>query len=494
MNHDVERGQCTNLAALDRFRRHQGHSNNVRVILRQSGFRRLLAVRLMSQIADGLFQAGLAGSVLFNPQNATSPAAVAAGFAILLLPYSVIGPYLGVLLDRWSRRAVIVGGNLARAGLVALAVTLIWAGKQGLLFGALVLIIIGLGRFFLAAVSAATPHVVADERLVTANAFASTLGSMGFSLGLVSAALLVRLGLPTNFHGYATVASAAPIGYLAVAGLGWRAFQPAALGPDHPASGETSWSTSFAEVGRGTRDGLRHLLDRRVAGSALAALGAHRVLYGVLALAVLLTYRDSVVDSHNLRAAMTGVGAVFLAGSLGTLLGSAITPAIARKLGGRSWIAILFWVSGAVVALSGMPLLAGLLPVAIAWISLASQGTKIVVDTALQHECDDEFRGRVFSVNDTLFNVCFVFGTWLGSLVLPSDGRSLPAALAVAAGYTALAVWYALAGSNPERGPSPIVAPGSAISSGRSPQLAPSAEARSLPHRVAAARAPAGGP
>jgi MFS family permease len=482
------------LAAPDQFHQHEDHRHNLRIVLRQPGFRRLLTVRLLAQVADGLFQAGLAGSVLFNPQNATSPAAVAAGFAILLLPYSLIGPYLGVLLDRWSRRTVLVGANLARAGLVALAVALTWAGEQGILFGALVLIIIGLGRFSLAAMSAATPHVVDDDRLVTANAFASMLGSLAFSLGLAGVALLVRLGLPTNFHGYAAVAAAAPLGYLAAAGLARSAFPSSALGPDRTASRDTTWSTSFAEVGRGTLDGFRHLLDRRVAGSALAALGAHRVLYGVLSLAILLTYREGVVESQNLRAAMTGVGAVVLAGSLGTLLGSIITPAIARRIGGRRWLAILFWSSGATVAIFGMPVLADLLPVAIAWISLASQGAKIVVDTALQHECDDEFRGRVFSVNDTLFNVCFVAGTWLGSLVLPNDGRSLPVVLAVAAGYATLSVWYAVAGSRAERGPSAIVASAPEITARQCLQLAPSAGAPSRPPRVAAARAPAGGP
>jgi len=89
-----------------------------------------------------------------------------------------------------------------------------------------------------------------------------------------------------------------------------------------------------------------------------------------------------------------------------------------------------------------------LLPVAVGWVSLASQGTKIVVDTVLQHECDDAYRGRVFSVNDTLFNVCFVAGTYAGALVLPATGRSTEVTLAVVLGYVTVAVWYAVAGSH----------------------------------------------
>ncbi|WP_173162929.1 hypothetical protein [Phytohabitans suffuscus] len=42
-------------------------THNLRSVLAVRGFRRLLGVRLSSQLADGLFQAALAGSVLFNP-------------------------------------------------------------------------------------------------------------------------------------------------------------------------------------------------------------------------------------------------------------------------------------------------------------------------------------------------------------------------------------------------------------------------------------------
>ena len=75
----------------------------------------LLAIRLTSQFSDGLFQAALAGSVLFNPAQQTSPVKIAAGFAVLLVPFSMLGPFVGVFLDRWSRRNIIYMANLLRA-------------------------------------------------------------------------------------------------------------------------------------------------------------------------------------------------------------------------------------------------------------------------------------------------------------------------------------------------------------------------------------------
>ncbi|MBV8293994.1 MAG: MFS transporter, partial [Mycobacterium sp.] len=77
-------------------------------------FWRLLELRTASQFGDGLFQAGLAGALLFNPERAARPMAIAAAFAVLFLPFSLLGPFAGALMDRWDRRLVLVGANLGR--------------------------------------------------------------------------------------------------------------------------------------------------------------------------------------------------------------------------------------------------------------------------------------------------------------------------------------------------------------------------------------------
>ena len=81
-------------------------------------FWRLLELRTVSQFGDGLFQAGLAGGLIFSTERAARPWQIAAAFAVLYLPYSVLGPFAGALLDRWDRRSVLIGANLARLVLV----------------------------------------------------------------------------------------------------------------------------------------------------------------------------------------------------------------------------------------------------------------------------------------------------------------------------------------------------------------------------------------
>ena len=85
---------------------------------------------MASQFADGLFQAGLAGGLLFNPERAADPLAVAGAFAVLFLPYSILGPFAAALLDRWDRRMVLIVANAARFVLVIGVAALLVAGAR----------------------------------------------------------------------------------------------------------------------------------------------------------------------------------------------------------------------------------------------------------------------------------------------------------------------------------------------------------------------------
>ena len=146
-----------------------------------------------------------------------------------------------------------------------------------------------------------------------------------------------------------------------------------------------------------------------------------------------------------------------IAGGLGSLAAAFLTPPATRRIGGWRWIAGLLAASGVLVLL-GLPFRPALLVVAVFGVNIASQGTKIVVDTTLQRECDDDYRGRVFSVNDTTFNLAFVVGLFVAALTLPENGHSVPALLLVSGGYLVLAAWYTVAAYSVRRQPEPITA------------------------------------
>jgi MFS family permease len=368
------------------------------------------------------------------------------------VPYSTLGPFVGVFLDRWSRRNTLVVANGIRAVMVLPAALLVWRGSETLWFVLSALLIIALNRFCLAGLSAAQPHVVPQDRLVTANSFATTFGTVVYTLGLGSAGAIFHL-TGTGDHPYAIVAATAAIGYATSALLTRVSFGSLDLGPDDATAGR-SVLAGLAHTARGMVSGLRHLVGRPVASTALMANALHRGLYGILAITVLLLYRN-YYSSHNLAASMMGLLPVAAAGALGSFVAALITPRITRRIGGRAWLVVMFGTLAVLVPVLGLPYRPMLTVVAVMFVSLVTQGVKIVTDTALQVEIEDEYRGRVFSINDTALNLLFVGGIYLGARILPVDGHAPVVMAGVGVGYLVLTLWYSMAAPRPALGPAP---------------------------------------
>jgi hypothetical protein len=409
----------------------------VRDALVRTEFRRLLATRLSSQFGDGVFQAAVAGTVLFDPQRAADPLGVAAGFAVLLLPYSLVGPFAGVWLDRWSRRSILLRANVVRAVLVAVVAALIATGVGGGPFYLAGLAVFSVNRFVLAALSAALPHTVDGPVLVSANALSTTSGALVTVVG-GGAALGVLQVAGEGDAGYAVVALASAVPYLLAAAV-VAPFARTALGPDAEGG---SLPLRARDVVAGMADGARHVWARPRAAAALGVIGVHRLCYGVLTLMTLLLYRNTFAGSGGLfPGGLAGLAEVLAAGALGTLLGAAVTPRVVRRIGKSPWMALLLAGGGAAELALGLPFLAATTVAASLVLGFVAQAVKICVDTTLQETVDDDHRGRVFSVYDTLFNVTYVAALLLGAVLLPASGVSAAVLTAVAAAYllTALA-------------------------------------------------------
>jgi MFS family permease len=260
-------------------------------LLGTRGFGRLLACRFAAQWGDGVFQAGLGGAVLFNPERQANPMAVAAGLAVLLLPYSLVGPFAGALLDRWDRRRILIVANVLRGVpivLVALAVGLGVAGAP-LYLGAL--IVTGLSRFVLAGLAAGLPHVVAPRHLVEANALAATVGAAVTVLGGMCAIGLRGLVGAGN-TGSAWVTAGAVLGSL-VAAVSATGFHRRQLGPDCTGAPGGPTEPAAPALSSGLRDGLAAAARIPSVAAGLVALAAHRLSFGIASLVALLLYRNS---------------------------------------------------------------------------------------------------------------------------------------------------------------------------------------------------------
>ena len=423
-------------------------------LLRGRWFRRLLAVRLSSQLADGVFQVALASYALFSDRQ-PSAAALATALAVVTLPFSVLGPFAGVLLDRWSRRQVLVWGNVVRVVLAVLTAGVVAAGLPDPVFYAAVLACLSVNRFLLAGLSAALPHTVTGEDLVTANALTPTAGTLAFVVGLGVGGLARGLtgGSGGPGSGDVAVLLTAALLYAAAGSLALR-MPRSLLGPDS-ALESPGLSAAVRGVGSGLVAGLHHLRRRRPAATALAVIGSHRYWFGLWTVAVLLLHRN-LLHPGDPDAAFAALSVVAASSAAGFVTAALVTPAVSERVGTRTWVLLLLLLA-AVVQLpsasadSGWSHGAALLAAYV--LGLVSQGVKICVDTEVQAGVADDYRGRVFSLYDVLFNVAFVAAAATAAAVLPVDGRSVPLAVLAAAGYLLTAAgWWVL-------GPGPRVMP-----------------------------------
>jgi MFS family permease len=416
--------------------------SDLRAVLAERDFRKLFAVRLVAQGGGGVFSAGFAAYVFFSASSFPDALAAVEAFAVLYLPYSIIGPFVGVFIDRWSRRQIIVWGALIQGALVVVASLIVLAGQTRLPFFLCVLATLGAGRFFLAALSAATPHVVRPDKLVMANSVAPTCGTIvGFVGGLVG--LGVRLTVGGSNAGSGATLLVSSVFFVLAALLGLR-MSRGLLGPDAVPSGQhrASAAAEIRDITRGLWAALRHLGQRRKAAYALGSLGVHHALYGLITVQGLLLYRNYFYPSGNGDAALSHATGLVATTAVGFGLAAVITPIGTKRVSMDAWITAWLAIGGVATVTLGATfsqvpfLVLGFL------MGLSAQSVQICVDTTLQRWADDAYLGRMFALEDMVYNVSYVLGPAIALPFLPSTGKSYAIVIAVGACYLAAAAAY----------------------------------------------------
>jgi MFS family permease len=429
---------------------------DLRQLRRAPGFARLVLLRMVSMAADAALQAGLATLFFFAPERAATPGGVALAFAALLGPYTVIGPWAGVLLDVWSRRRVLlVASALRAAGAIAIG-ALMMGGQTPWPVYVLALTCLAAGRLAGTGIGAAQPRLIPADSLMTANSLAPSLGALAAWLGTL-AGLGMSLAVGPRARWTVTLLAAALYGACVLVTVG---FAPRALGPDRPTNttpSPTADPTTQPTTNRTAATlrtfnaqlirGAAYLIRRRTPALALALMTASRVCYALVFMALILMSRGILASSAD---AALGVFSVILAFSAaGFALAAVVTPWAQKFISPHGWMAVSFGLAvisqGALAFSHAFALLAASAVV----LGLALQSVKIAVDTIVQRDTADQFRGRAFALYDMLYNAAFVIAAAVGAAMLPARGYA-PAVFAGLAGvYALLGVSAALAPRRP---------------------------------------------
>ena len=406
-------------------------------LLKHPRFSRLLAIRWSGQATDGIFQSALASFVLFSPDRQTNALNAALGFAVVLLPYSIVGPFVGTVLDRISRQRALFFSNLLRSANLLIVALLVFSGTTGAALTVVVLIAFGINRLILAALSAGLALLVDSQSLVSANAMAVTGGSVlvviGAGLGVGIRALVDSLAIAD--HADALLIVLASMGYLVSALLSTR-IKKFEIGPQQHEIGAASFSQGFLDM----REGFGFLALHSDAARGIIATAVHRGGLTALTLTALLLERNTFNDPALPENGLKGFGFALSFAGIGVFLGAFLAPYGVERFGRHRWMRIVLFLS----ALCPLFLAAAqtqLTLILTAFLtSFFGQNLKVTNDALVQSKIDDYFRGRVFAVYDVLVNGAIVSGGLIAALLLPQSGESSIVPLCVSASYLLVVV------------------------------------------------------
>jgi len=374
-------------------------------------FMRMWLSQAVSNLGDWIYTIAVASSVARTYGSAKA-------LAVLLVaqvgPAAVTGIVGGPLVDRVSRRGLMIGADVARALSVG---SLLLTQDPGLGHIYWVAVCLGVsGALFQPSLQASLPNVVPAERLVAANAMVDLTYNAALMAGPIAGGLLVtQLGSHAAFavNALSFVLSGALL-------LGVR------LPPRTPV---------MTRPVRALADGLRYAVSTPLVRGAFIVIGLVMFASAIRSpLEPLFVLREL-----GLRPAALGlIGGVW---GLGMVLGSLSAPAATRAWRGERVLAISIVAVGLTVVTASWTRTLG--PLLLLWLfaGFANGAGSVSYESLLQGRVPDAYRGRVMSASQSVLRASLLSGAslaaWLGGHVGVRSTYALSGVLLVLTGLLA---------------------------------------------------------
>jgi predicted MFS family arabinose efflux permease len=405
-----------------------GTLERIRGALSSPDFRKLFAIRLVSQSSDGLFQAALVASVVFlSPEQQDTATGFLKATLVIALPYSILGPFVGVFIDRWQRRRILLFAPWVKAAVVGLV--LFDPIDQAVPFFAGALVIMSVNRFFLSTAAAVVPRLVPYEDLLVANSLATVGGTVALLVGVfVGGRVIDVVGTP------APAVIAAGIGWLAASWIASRI--ESSLRPHTKPEDPELLRHQLKRVGVEFSDGARRLFRSPLAIGPITSITLDQIGQGIVLTLSLVVFRNAFGEGVASFSNLIGAGGV------GVLAGILTVGELERRISKPAIVAGAFVVGGVVLIAVSFLIRDWSILLASFAVGLTFAWKKISVDTMVQEATPDGYRGRVFSVYDVVYNLARVVAAALAIWMIPGLGR----AGTLAAVGVAFLVWVPVVG------------------------------------------------
>lgn len=377
----------------------------MRNALRGPDLRRLLGIRLIGQGGDGFFQVALLASVLAPGDSSTVLDLFLIG-VVTALPFTLLGPFVGVFIDRWPRRSILRFAPLLKTALLPLVLL---GPSRPVAFYLGALTIISVNRFQLSAAGAVVPRMVAADDLLAANSIVTVGGSLANLVGVFVGGQLAEI-------------TGSPAWSVTIAGVCWIVtswvasriasdLSPLTL-PEAPELLRHQFRRIVAELG----DALGVVARTPRAIGPITTFTIDQLGQGVILTLVLVVFRD------EFREGVGSVSNVIGASGIGVIAGIATVGAMVRRFRKEWVVGIAFGLAGGVLIAAGLNLRDWSLFGASFIVGLTFAWKKIPTDTLVQEALPDGYRGRVFSLFDMAFNAARIASGAIALALVPTLG------------------------------------------------------------------------
>ena len=411
----------------------------LRLLFQRRDFGLLMGSQFAAQAGDGIVQVALAKLIAFGNQEgfdlegARSPEELLRIVLYLFVPYTIISPFLGVVIDRWNRRSLLVVANGLRA-VVLLVIALVGLGavSDAALFGAFLLTLAST-RVVLATKAAALPETLEPTELTEGNAV-SQLGGAMFQLGGAGAALIAAGTLETE-----PIVLVGAAVYLAGTAISVLIKRVGEIGP------RSTLGAEIARVVRNIIEGLREVGRTPKAGAAITTYFWLRLLWSFSIVGIGFIARDLLADDDLQILIITGG-----AGAAGAVLGFLLAGRFRDRARSGGQMALLAaGLAGVAVTILGGLEMKATLALLTFFLGFGFFLSKISLDTMVQEALGNDFRGRAFSLYDIAYNMAWVVAAAAMKLLWTCAAQgALMAGMGVVflLGLALIALWFKRAG------------------------------------------------
>jgi MFS family permease len=372
-----------------------GSIGRAKSALRSKDFQRLLLARYLSQFGDGVFQAYIFDKLVFlAPDSQNTAAAVAKAVALLIIPFSLLGPFAGVFIDRWSRRRILVYSPLVKA---AAAVPLLFVVHGNGLIYVLALVVVSVNRFYLTTAGAVNPSLVADQDLLIGNAMSGSAGTVITAGGLA---------IGSRVAGHLD-----PAVLIAVTLVCWPLAMLLAATIRNPLRADRPRGTIREDLGRVTRElvgGFRRLVATPPALGPVVSVSVDQTLINIVAVLSIVVFKE------EFNKGIASYSNIVVAAGFGVVVGMLTVGLLEDRMQKVRLIAMAFAVAG-LVSIAVAPVITGPSILFLTFVLAASfPWRKIPADTLVQENLPNRFRGRIFA----LYDIAFTMPRVLGALIV----------------------------------------------------------------------------